>query len=173
MFAKETKKGKESFVKMQIPSLSDIPQWVWAVIGGLCVIVVLVLWASREVTSDDDAEGTAVQTNRVSFAPVKLNKEDSDRFFDRGMAFLRGKSNKQVEEEYRRFMISNSGSGVLRLNKNQISGEIQRITEDRGAKFLEQVAGYDIAKFDPTKGRTAGAMMDENKIQKAGIVTKN
>ena len=80
------------------------------------------------------------------------------------MGFLQGKSAKGIEQAYKDFMITNSGSGILRLNKNQISEEIERITEDRAANFLEKVAGQEKAAYDPSKGPPTGSI-DTRKIK--------
>jgi hypothetical protein len=95
----------------------------------------------------------------------------SDNFFDSGMGHLQGKDKKGIEDAYKQFMITNSGSGVLRLNPNQISGEILRITEDRAASYLENTYGFKPKAYDTIKGGIA-AGYDETLISKQPAGTR-
>ena len=152
--------------------------------GGLTLVVAVavigaVVWIIVELNSHKDDSNNEAQPqgeveneealdSTAAAAPAAASlSRSSEQFFNSGMGYLRNKDNKQIEEEYRKHIITSTSSGMLRLNKNQIGEEIQRITEDREAEMLKQIANYDIAKFDPKKGRNG--LLDERKIAKAGI----
>ena len=140
------------------------------VVGVVAVLVVIFMISSgksSDTTSSASTEPAAtapsepVQTNRVELA----RKDAPKNFFNSGMGFLQGKNKEGIESAYRDFMVANSGSGILRLNKNQIGQEIKRITEDRAANFLKEVAGQEEARWD-TKAGPLTASIDEQKTLK-------
>ena len=149
-----------------------------AIIAVLFVIAVIMVKTSG---SDDEDEtqtpatppqpnGAAAATNGEGNSATNLARA-SDNFFDSGMGHLQGKDKKGIEDAYKQFMITNSGSGVLRLNPNQISGEILRITEDRAASYLENTYGFKPKAYDTIKGGIA-AGYDETLISKQPAGTR-
>lgn len=154
---------------------------------GVAIIVVLFVIAVIMVKtgSDDEDETTTPATPppQPNGAAAATNGEASegnsatnlarasDNFFDSGMGHLQGKDKKGIEDAYKQFMITNSGSGVLRLNPNQISGEILRITEDRAASYLENTYGFKPKAYDTIKGGIA-AGYDETLISKQSAGTR-
>ena len=123
--------------------------------------------AEQTAAQNDDATATETEATDAaqSVSATRLSKHSADNFFSSGMGYLKNKDSAAIEEEYRKFMITNSGSGVLRLNPNQISREIKRITDDRAAQFLEEVGDKKPATYDASLGKNGS--MDERLTSQA------
>jgi len=138
------------------------------------IVAIIVVFSNMANKDDNEDAGKAVEQDAEETAPqndatateaaqpvsaTRLSKDSADNFFSSGMGYLKNKDSAAIEEEYRKFMITNSGSGVLRLNPNQISREIKRITDDRAAQFLEEVGDKKPATYDASLGKNGS--MDE------------
>ena len=149
------------------------------------IVAIIVVFSNMANKDDNEDAGKAVEKDAEQTAPqndatateaaatdaaqpvgaTRLSKHSADNFFSSGMGYLKNKDSAAIEEEYRKFMITHRGSGVLRLNPTQISREIKRITDDRAAQFLEEVGDKKPATYDASLGKNGS--MDERLTSQA------